>query len=123
MKKILIFYLPILFFAPFFVFAASVSDVIETIGEIISALIPIVAALALLFFFWGLAKYILNAGDETAKTEGRNIMIWGIIALFVMFSVWGLVEVLQNTFSVGGSSAPTLPEIPGGGGFTGNPHR
>ncbi len=43
---------------------------------------------------------LINAGDETARTEARNIMIWGIIALFVMVSVWGLVNVLDDTFGL-----------------------
>ncbi len=69
--------------------------------------------LALIFFFWGLAKYILSAGDEEKKTEGRNIMIYGVIALFVMVSVWGLTTLLGNTFGVTGGGAPdSAPLIP-----------
>jgi len=52
-------------------------------------LIPLVFTLALLFFFWGVAKYIWSVGTD--KEEGRKIMIWGIIALFVMSCVWGIV--------------------------------
>ncbi len=62
-------------------------------------------ALALLVFFWGLVKYIAKADDEKAKEAGKNIMIWGVIALFVMFSVFGLVNFLQESF---GTTADTI---------------
>ena len=85
--------------APVLALAAETLDnVVGTVGNIIGALTPLVVALALLFFFWGLAKYILAAGDESKQAEGRSIMIWGVVALFVMVSVWGLVQVLQQTF-------------------------
>ncbi len=66
--------------------------------------------LALIYFIYGVAKYIMNAGDPEAQKEARSVMIWGIVALFVIVSVWGLITVLQNTF-VGGAPAQT-PDIP-----------
>ena len=74
-------------------------------------LIPIVFALALLYFFWGLATYILSSGDPEKKEEGRNKMVWGIVALFVMASIWGLVNFLQDALDIDEGSAPTI-EIP-----------
>ena len=45
----------------------------------------IVAAIALLAFFWGLVKFIAGAGNEDKRTEGKQVMLWGIISLFVLF--------------------------------------
>ena len=74
--------------------------VLDVIGDLIGFATPIVVALALLYFFWGLAKYILSAGEKESKDEGRKIMIWGIIALFVMVSVWGIINVVRDTFNL-----------------------
>lgn len=73
---------------------------VTNIGQIITNLIPIAASLAVLFFFWGLAKFILAAGDEGAKDEGKRIMIWGAIALFVMAGIWGIITLLGDTLGV-----------------------
>jgi len=54
--------------------------------------------LALLFFFWGVARFILNADNEEKRREGKSIMVWGIVALFVMLFVWQIVNILANTF-------------------------
>lgn len=110
MKKIII--LGVLIFTPAVTFAIStVQSIVLDIGNIISLATPIIVALALLFFFIGLAKYILNTGDDEKKAEGRNIMIWGIIVLFVMVSVWGLVEVVGNTFKIGGGGSVVPPRV------------
>jgi hypothetical protein len=93
---------------PVFAFAAleGVRTLIEDLGYIVGIAIPIAAGLALLFFFWGLAKFIFKANDPTARKEGKNIMIWGIVALFVMVSIWGLVEFIQDEL-----------DLPPGGGY------
>jgi len=93
---------------------AQADDLFEAviiIGGLVQIAIPIAVALALLFFFWGLAKYILSAGSEDAATRGRDIMIWGIIALFVIVSIWGLVAVLANTFEVQRGGGITPPQL------------
>lgn len=102
--------------APTFTFAVArdVLGVIDIFGKILGTIGPIIVALALVYFFWGVSKFILHADDETKRSEGRQIMIWGIIALFVIVSVWGLVAVLNNTF-VGRGTAPSAPGLPGTG--------
>ena len=89
------------------------TNIVTPIGRIIGLLIPIVFALALLYFFWGLAQYILNSGNEDAQKEGKSKMIWGIVALFVMSAVWGLVRFLGTAVGVNNDAAPPVsPLIP-----------
>lgn len=78
--------------------AQTIRELIETkILVLVNPIILVVSGLALLFFFWGLAQFILNAGSEDGRKAGRQIMLWGIIALFIMFSVWGIVQLLQRS--------------------------
>ncbi|MBI5005357.1 MAG: hypothetical protein HZC03_02025 [Candidatus Lloydbacteria bacterium] len=71
-------------------------------NNILSPLIPILTTLALIAFFWGVAKYVIQgAHDEKSREQGKQIMLWGIIGLFVMVSVWGLVTVVKDTFNLG----------------------
>jgi len=71
-------------------------------------LIPILIAAALVFFFYGLVQYIRK--PEIA--EGRNVMIAGILSLFIMVSVWGLVNLAQNALGVNGSGSVQIPQVP-----------
>ncbi len=89
------------------------NTLITQIGNIVETATPIVAGLALLFFFWGLATFILAAGNEEAKERGRRIMIWGVVALFVMVTVWGLTTFLGNIFGIRQSQISETPYVPG----------
>lgn len=84
-------------------------DVICIFIDLAEIAIPIVAGIALLVFFWGLAQVIFKADDEDARIKGRQVMIWGIIALFVMVSVWGIVNLLISDFFDVPTALPQLP--------------
>ncbi len=68
---------------------SNLEELVTSIGRIVNLLIPIVFALALLVFFWGLVMYIFAKEDN--KDQAKKTMIWGVVALFVMAAVWGLV--------------------------------
>lgn len=103
-----------LLLVPSFAFAAEgLKGVLDVIGDLIGLATPIVVALALLYFFWGLAQYILSQGSEEKKKDSKNIMIWGILALFIMVSVWGIVNVVRDTFELTDDTiiVPTVPNV------------
>ncbi len=92
----------ITFFTPFVALGAlnGINDLLISFGRLVGTAIPITFALGVLFFFWGVAQFILAAGNPTAKEKGRSVMVWGIIALFVMASVWGLVKFLGDALGI-----------------------
>lgn len=105
--------LGVLAFAPVFAFAETLGGILNTVAQLIGAATPIVVALALIYFFWGLGMFIINSGDENKRKEGISIMIYGIIALFVMVSIWGIINVLQTTFNVQQGSDIRAPRVQG----------
>lgn len=68
-----------------------------TVDTLINPLVALMFGLALALFFWGLVKYIWSASGSS-KGEGRSLMVWGIAALFVMVTIWGLVNIIRDTF-------------------------
>ena len=86
---------------PFIAFAVqNISEVFAIFLGVFDTLVALIVGFSLIVFIWGVAKYILNAANPEARSEGRQFMLWGIVALFVVVSVWGLVQVLQETFDV-----------------------
>jgi len=80
-------------------------------GIINNSIIPLLFALALVMFVWGVIKFfIINSDEEAKRAEGKQFMIWGIVALAVMLSVWGLVGILQTTFNIK-TGASLLPQV------------
>ena len=71
----------------------NLKQLIASVGDMLNMLIPVLIALALVVFFWGLVKYI-----QSGKAKGgKDIMIAGLVGLFIMVSVWGIIKVAQNT--------------------------
>jgi hypothetical protein len=75
----------------------TLSDVVSKTIGLINLIIPVLFALALVMFMWTAVRYVRQAGGEGAG-EVRGQLLWGIIALFVIFTIWGLINVLCFTF-------------------------
>ena len=85
---------------PTVVFAApeNFRDFVKKILDIINnSIVPLILALALLVFLWGVFKYFI-ADSSKAKEEGRNLLVWGLLSFFVMLTVWGIVLAVKRTF-------------------------
>lgn len=99
-------------FAPALAFAqGNLTTIINTVQNLVNLIIPLLVALALLAFFWGLVRYIWKSGDEEAQKAGKNIMIAGIVGLFVMVSIWGIISIIGNTFGVAPGGTVTPPRV------------
>lgn len=101
-------------FAPALAFAQGLGQVgglVDNIRDLLNSILPILLALAVIYFFWGLVKFIKSAGDPKAREEGKGVMIWGVIAIFVMVSVFGIINWLGDTTGLDSGTVPNLPQI------------
>ncbi|MBP6883738.1 MAG: hypothetical protein KBC06_00700 [Candidatus Pacebacteria bacterium] len=87
-------------------------DLLCKLGSILNALIPLLVALGVVYFVWGVVQYMIGGGDE-AKKEGRNRIIFGLIGLVVIFGMWGLVAIVVNTFGIA-NQAPDISNLSSG---------
>ncbi len=85
-------------------------DFICIVTNITSSLFPVLVGATVVVFFWGLVKFIQAGGSEDAQKEGKNLMLWGAVGIFVAVSIWGIVQVLSN--SIFGSGPIGLPQLP-----------
>lgn len=86
------------------VFADLITFVTCTISSVI---IPLLVSLAIMVFIYGVITYIISADDEEKRKVGRSYILYGIIGIFVIVSVWGLVNILSNTFGI----SNTVPQL------------
>ncbi len=73
-----------------------------------TAFIPLIFALTIAMFVWGVAQFIIHSDDEAKKESAKQLMIWGIIGLTVMMGVWGLVRIVGGTFDLNTSVLPSV---------------
>ncbi len=88
--------------------AVTFSSLVSDLTTFLSDLIPLVVVLALLYFLWGAVQFI--RADDKTRGEARTRVIYGLVGLFVMVSVWGLVGVLSNTLNLD-NTLPTIPSF------------
>ena len=71
------------------------------IGALNTVVVPLIFALAFAAFIWGVANYFfLHGGEDKSREEGKQFILWGILGMVVLFSVWGLVNMLLSTLGI-----------------------
>ena len=112
----------VLYLLPLASFAAPATgfgDIGKTAEVIInfinSTLVPLVFAIAFLLFLWGIFKYFIwGGGDEAKREEGKQLMLWAIIAFVVMISVWGIVKLISTGLGINDENIQYVPDVPTG---------
>ncbi len=87
------------FLLPQIAYAATFEQLIaKVVQNIINPIVGILFALAFLFFIWGGARFILRADDENEVTQGKQHLIWGLVGMFIMVAVYGIINLVTGTF-------------------------
>jgi len=97
----------VLVFGPMVAMAADFNSILQEISGLVKTIIPLLISVALLVFIWGVIQYITAGDDEEKRKKATNVILYGIIGLFAIVSVWGLVAILRNTFGITETNIPT----------------
>lgn len=98
--------LPIVFFA-FVLFAnAQTNTTPKTVNDVfyiftesnMTLFSSVLITVALITFLVGVVKFVGAGDNEEKRSQGRMVMIYGIVVMFVMFGMWGFVKILSNSF-------------------------
>lgn len=99
MKKIIAFVLagsPLLAFAQPLTDINSVAQKATNIGNLI---IGLAIAFAILWIIVSVVRYlIVGDADDEKRKKGQNAIVYGVVGLFLILSIWGLVAILKNSF-------------------------
>ncbi len=79
-------------------YANAIVDKVKAV--IIYPLITLLFIVAMLVFLWGVFQYVRNGADESARSEGKRHMIFGIIGFVVMTSAVAILSIARNTFGI-----------------------
>ena len=73
------------------------AGLIDVFLNLIQLSIPVLFGLTVLYLFWNVAQAWIIKGDANSITEGKKVVLAGIIALVVMLSLWGIVAMLRSS--------------------------
>jgi succinate dehydrogenase/fumarate reductase cytochrome b subunit len=87
-------------FVPFIAAAATAPRTFKELAEFVVGILDnataILFVLGIVIYFYGISTNILKFGEEGME-KARAYFFWGIIVLFMMFSIWGILRILQDT--------------------------
>jgi hypothetical protein len=67
---------------------------------IVNPAILLVFSLGFLLFMWGLVVFIANPEDMAKRKTGIQHMIWGVVGMFIMVAVGGIINIVVGTFDL-----------------------
>jgi hypothetical protein len=69
-------------------------------ASILNPIIILLFFIAVLVFFWGIFQFVGNAAESSEREGGKKKIMYGLIGMFIMFSAYGLVRVVLDTFGI-----------------------
>jgi hypothetical protein len=76
--------------------ALTFAELMSTITGTINALTSVMLAAAFVGFLWTGVQYMQNASSGEKRKEYMNRLVIGVVVLFAIFSVWGIVAFLSG---------------------------
>jgi len=87
--------------APWARFSAALS------AFILNPIIVLLFAAALVIFLYGVVEFLGNPEDTSKKEAGRSHMLWGVVGLFIMMSVFTIMRIISNTIGAKNVDIPS----------------
>jgi hypothetical protein len=85
----------------------SIVPLLKSISEhILNPIIGLMFAIALLVFFYGIFEFIRSETADKSREEGKKKILYGLIGMFIMFSAYGIIHLILNTFGVRPTTYP-----------------
>ena len=84
-------------------------DLVSFSLNVINDIIVVILALGVMWVVY--LAFVLIKAEGEKKDEARNSILYGLVGIFVMVSVWGLVNILVNTFNLDDSTRPVVPTL------------
>lgn len=83
------------------------AGLVEIVVNFINSLVPLLGTIAVVIFLYGVVRYIYQGGETKSKNEAKEYMGWGLLGLFVIFSIWGIINIFLIAFQVPAGQAPS----------------
>ena len=73
---------------------------------ILNPIIVILFSASFIYFAIGVIKLI--TADPGKKEEGKNAVVWGLVGMFIMFSTYGIISLIINSFGINKADVPYI---------------
>lgn len=78
-------------------YAAEIPYLSKINQEIVAPTLRVLFVAALVVFLWGIFQYVRQSDNDAQRSIGRQHIMWGLVGLFIMFGVYGILNLICNT--------------------------
>ena len=75
-------------------------------ANILSPILSIIFLLAFVYFIYGIYGMIASDGDSDKRENGKKSILWGVVGMVIMLSVYGILNLIVSTLSPLGVDSP-----------------
>jgi len=87
-------------------------DLLDRIVDyVIDPAVKVVFTLGLFFFLWGFVEFLWKLKDGQVSEDGKNHMVYGLVGMLIMVSVYGIISLVMNTFGIDPDTATDVSRI------------
>ncbi len=93
---------------------AAVTDLKSLVNafiDIINLIQKFLVALSIFIIIWGTFRYLVASGDKERLTQARDVIVYGLLGIVIMYTIIGIIGVLLNTIKVDSTNLPTIPQF------------
>ncbi len=72
----------------------------KIVAIIIDPLILLIFSVGFVVFLWGLVEFMRNVESESSRETGKQHMLWGLVGMFIMIAVQGIIAIALDTFDI-----------------------
>lgn len=83
------------------------------VTQVIDPTVKVIFTLGLFFFIWGLVRYLWELKDGKSDGDGRMHMLWGLVGMLIMVSVYGIIALIMNTLGIDLQTATDASRLQG----------
>ncbi len=90
----------------------NIVDFIHKVNQVIlNPILKLIFLIALIIFIWGVFSFLKNSDNDKERATGRSQMLWGLFGMFIMISVYGIINVIIGTVGVDGASQNEINQV------------
>jgi len=80
----------------------------KAVTAIVNPIIQVIFAVALVIFVYGIFEFVRGADNPEVRKKGQQHIMYGLIGLFIMISVFTIINILMNSIGVTGDQVPQI---------------
>jgi len=98
----------IIYLSPTLAFAAinNLKDFATGLVSIINFLNNFLIAISAAIIIFGIFRYLVASGDKDRLSKARDVIVYGLLGVLIMYSIMGLLNILIGTFVFNNTAIP-----------------